>query len=253
MSASDAYERLMPSILELPKSSIQNPNLPPEEKVMEGKKLKSLIERDREPLLDSGLDPEYLDSFTDRLGAYEIAEAKYIVLRNHAVGLGQQIKDLQEKLVEVRKVLLHYLTFVLKDDAVEMATIEDIKDGRTLNNKVFDIQPLIELAKNHVEELEKVKFDRAVLDDAERLYEETSRIKGLIKSLPKQEIDVKDIRNRAYTYLNEAFVKIKEHAQFVFWKDEEKLKVYKSEYLSRSHSGRGKRKKIEMEPIAENE
>lgn len=251
MSANDAYERLMPLILELPKKSIQTPNLPAEEKVMEGKKLENLIERDRDPLLDSGLSPEYLDSFTDRLGAYEIAEANYIIYRNHAVGLEGKIKDLQEKIMEIRKVLLHYLSFLLKDNETEMAALEYIKDGRTLNNKVFDIQPLVVLANKHVEELESVKLDRSVINDAELLYEETSHIKGLFKSVPEQEEDVKDIRNRAYTYLNEAFVKIKKHAQFVFWQDEEKLKVYKSDFLSRIHSGRGRKKKIELEPIIE--
>ncbi len=252
MSAQNAYDRLMPEILGINKNKIQIPNQPAEEKVVEGKKLSKIIVEDRDVLLESGLNPVYLDSFDDRLIVYEVSEAKYIVLKDSDENEEERVKILREKVFNIRKELLHNLSFVLKDDGDAKAALERIADGRTINNKIFDILPLIELAKAHLEELDRVNFDRSILDDAELLYNETQDATSNITVTPKEVTDVRDIRNRVYTYLNEAFQKIKEHGQFVFWKNEERLQLYKSEYLSsRRHSKSSKNKSdIELEPMA---
>lgn len=230
MSAQEAYEQLMPEILGIKNNLIQFPNIPAEELVFEAVKISKLIVEDREPLLKSGIDPELLDSFDNRLAAYEHAESRYLILRDSTDVLSQKFKILQEKVFNMRKNLLHNLKFAFKENEKAMSGLERIIEGRTFHNKIFDLRPIIDMAKDHLEALEKIGFDKVLLDDAEILYNETKKAISEISATPKDVNEVKDIRNRAYTYLNEALSRIKDHGQFVFWKNEERLKLYKSQF-----------------------
>lgn len=251
MSAQDTYERLLPEIQSIKNEDIVKPNIPVEEKVVEGKKVLKLIEEDREALITSSIDVNYLDSLEERLEAYEIAEAKYIVLKDSAESLTDKLKVLQDKIFKIRKILLHNLSFALKEDSAAIAAIERISHGRSFNNKIFDIRPILELAYTHLEDLDKLTFNRTILDDAEMLYNETQEILSEISASPKNMSEVKDIRDKAYTYFNEALRKIKEHGQFVFWENEERLKLYKSSFNSQKRNKKGNNNKndIELEPM----
>ncbi len=251
MSAHEAYDRLMPDILGISPDSIQHPNQPAENIVVEGKKNIKLTVEDREALLNSGIDAEILDGLQDRVEAYEISEAKYIVLRDSTEDLKEKLKIIRDKTFEIRKVLLHNLNFVLKNDKDAVAALERIAHGRSINNKIFDIRPILELAGTHLADLDKINFDRSILDDAEILYNEAQEVQSEIAVSPKAISEIKEIRNRAYTYLNEALSKIKEHAHFVFWQNEERLNLYKNQYrITRKYKkSNSDDTNLELEPL----
>ncbi len=72
MSAQESYDRLLPTLLAYPKEKIQKPNLPVEELLGETEKTSVILKDDSVVLINAGLNPEYVDNFDDRIGAYAI-------------------------------------------------------------------------------------------------------------------------------------------------------------------------------------
>ncbi len=237
MSAQESYDRLLPTLLAYPKGKLQKPNVPVEELLGETEKTSVVIKEGRDILVNAGLNPEYIDNFDDRIGAYAIAAAKYVVLMDGNGGYGKDLNDLEGPAHDLRREIMHNFRFAFRNNSEALKSLERISKGRSRKDMIFDFVSLIELAENYPEELDAINFDRGLLDQARESYENLKNLVAKITVSPKQISEVKDIRDRAYTYLNEALTAIKEHSQFVFWKDEAKLALYKRDYSNyRRHS-----------------
>lgn len=232
MSAQTNYERLLPEIISIPKEKIRVPNYPPEELLAEAEKTKIISKEDKKLLVNAGLDPKVVDTFGDRIDVYTIASAKYIVLMDDSSKLEQQYHDLIEEAQNAKRELIHCFKFAYRDNKDALESLERITKGRSRKDMIFDFVSLIELANEYAEDLLKINFNSSLLLKAQNLHDKLKKIYAKIEVGPKQISEVKDIKNRAYTYLMEALQSIKEYGQFVFWKDEERCSLYKRHYLS---------------------
>lgn len=241
MSAQTAYDRLLPIILGLSNEKQQRPYMAVEDKIAEVGKVLKLIPNDKDALINAGLDAQYIDTLEDRMGAYSISEANYIVLKNGNGELKKKLKSLDAKAHALRKTIVHALKFVLQDNEEAQKTLKHISKGRSRNDMAYDFMPLKKLAITFSEDLDRIHFDKSLLDDADQVSEDLLDVLAQIAATPKKVSEVKAIRNKAYTYLNEALTKIKAHAKFVFWEDEERLALYKNDTMKkRKHSSQNK-------------
>lgn len=243
MSEQQAYDRLLPIILNLPKEMIKHPHMPVEEKIMEGHKLLKLATEDKDVLLASGINLEFIDTLEDRIGTYSIANANYIVLKDSNSGIKEEFHQLEEKAHNLKRKLLHDLNFALEDREDAQGALHEIAEGRSRNDLIYDFVPLKKLIETFPNELEKIHFDYSLVEQADSLHISMQDIFSQMKASPKGISEVKDIRDRAYTYLEEALTKIKKHGQYVFWEDEIHLSLYKSEFMSNIGQKKGNSKK----------
>ncbi len=249
MSEQQAYDRLISEILKQPKDRIKYPHMPVEEKVMECYKVLKLSTKDREILLNSGLTPETLDTFEEKIGAYSIAHANYIVSINSKDSLKEVFSKLETEAHNLRRRLLHDIKFAMENNSAAQKAIHKIMEGRSRNDLIYDFVPIKKLIDAYPDDLAKINFDYSLVEKAEILHAELQEILSQIKVSPKEISEVKDIRDKAYTYLDDALVKIKKHGQYVFWEDEERLSLYKSEFMVNIGHKKGKSKIEILDPI----
>lgn len=251
MSEQEAYDRLIAEILALPNNNLRYSHMPVEDKVIEAHKTLKLGKEDKEKLLHSGLDPKLIDTLEDRIGAYSIANANYMLLKNSIGGLKGKEKTLEKEAYNLRRKLFHDLRFALDENEEALNVINEIAEGRSRNDLVYDFVPIIKLIEAYPEELAKINFDQSLVEKANSLHLQMQDILSKMKASPKEVSEVKSIRDKAYTYMDDALIKIRKHGQYVFWEDPERLNLYKSDFMSNlRHKRKNNVKNIEEEEMA---
>ncbi len=241
MSEQQAYDRLINLILNQPDDKVKIPNVAVEDKVMDAHKFVKVSIKDKDLLVNSGLNPIYIDSLEDRAGAYSVAHGNYMVQKNLTSNINDQYAELEKEAHTLKRKIIHSFNFALADNSNAQETIKEITHGRSKNDLVYDFVPMKIVSETYTEDLTRIGFDFTLIERAEELHLEMQDLLSQIKSSPKDISEVKIIKNKAYTYLDEALTQIKKHGQYVFWEDEERLALYKSNYYKRNSS----RKKIE--------
>ncbi len=236
MSEQQAYDRLIPLILAQSDKDTKIPNVAVENKVMDAHKFVKLSSENREVLINSGLNPEYIDTLEDRIGAYSIAHGNYMVLKNVVGTVKEKFAQLEKEAQALKRNIIHSFLFALDDNSKALETIKEITEGRSKNDLVYDFVPMKIVSETYTEELTRIGFDFTLIERAEELHLEMQDLLSQIKLSPKDISEVKVIKNKAYTYLDEALTQIKKHGQYVFWEDEERLELYKSDYYKRNYS-----------------
>ncbi len=113
-----------------------------------------------------------------------------------------------------------------------------------------DLNDLSVLGKDHPEELNAIKFDMTILDEAAALADGMSDLLGATTTERADSSDTKKIRDQAYTYLKEAVDEVRDFGQYVFWRDDARFRGYRSEYMKRANArSRSKKKPVEVSAV----
>lgn len=75
-----------------------------------------------------------------------------------------------------------------------------------------------------------MSVDASIVDEANAMFEKLRNLLGEINTAPKDVANKKKFAQKAYTYLWQAVDNIREFGQFVFWKDEKKVDLYRSDF-----------------------
>jgi hypothetical protein len=117
-----------------------------------------------------------------------------------------------------------------------MDLVMDFKDGATLG-------------RNNIKALKAINFDLNRLDEAEAMHDRLSNLRSASSMSPADLQELKILAFQAFTYLWQAVAEIRVNGQHVFWKDPERLDLYKSDHYQRV--GRIRRKSDETEEETE--
>lgn len=237
MSAQEAYDRLLPTLQSYKKRRVQKPNYPVDKILAEAKKVCHISKEDKKKLVNAGLNPEVIDTFEERIDAFTIASARYVVLMDEQNDkLDNKYQKLEESAKELRRNIIHAFRFAYRDNKSAINSLGRISKGRSRMDMIFDFVSLIKLAEVHPEELNTINFDLSLMEKANFYHKKLNELVAKLTVSPKEISEVKKIRNNAYDYMNESLQLIKEYGQFVFWKDEERKSLYKREYLAHRKS-----------------
>jgi hypothetical protein len=103
-----------------------------------------------------------------------------------------------------------------------------------------DLSDLSVLGKENQALLEAIGSDIIKLDTAAQNSEELSALLAQANGEASDDGDTKILRDKAYSYMKAAVDVIRATGQYVFWRDEDRLKGYVSYYHKRKN--RSKRK-----------
>jgi hypothetical protein len=96
---------------------------------------------------------------------------------------------------------------------------------------IQDMNDLATMGRNNPEPLKAIGFNMDLLDQAARMSDELSELLNLANGDRWSKAEAKIIRDKAYTHLKEAVDEVRECGKYLFWRDEERLRWYTSEYL----------------------
>jgi hypothetical protein len=221
---------LLPDISAIPAEEKLKLIMPPEEALSEGEQLLVIATEDKKQLVGRGLDPMYIDTLDARAGAFGFAAAIYETSILKVTGSEKLWKEKGPLGYALRKKMLHEAGFALRQNEEGLQGIAEIKAGKGHRDMILDLLAIYILCKKYPEDLQKINFDVALIDQAKTLLEELSN--AFAGSMVDKESvnEALDIRDKAYTYLMRAMNEIREYGQFVFVDVPERYILYVSPY-----------------------
>ncbi len=120
-----------------------------------------------------------------------------------------------------------------------LSRVSAIADGNSHADMIQDLNDLVVLGKLHLPELAAIKFNTDQLDEAAALADKMADLLGKASS-EDDTSETKKLRDKAFTLCKESVDGIRKCGQYVFWRDEERVKGYGCAY-NRRYRGKKRR------------
>jgi len=232
MSNLEDYETKLEVIKAIKDDQIKTPtSIPVDSYTQEAENLYHWCQEDKEELTRVGLNWAFVDDMPVRSGALTEAESiwnKERFSREEAEKLWAKESPLA---YELRNELLHHFRFAFRKDSVLLGRVNAIADGGGQADMIQDLNDLSVLGKANQELLAAISIDLSLLDLAAQKADEMANLLGLATRDRADYSETKKIRDQAYTHLKEAVDDIRSHGQYVFWRDDDRFRGYRSNYL----------------------
>lgn len=215
MLSAEAYQRVLPEMMALPKEAVRRPNLEIGPAVATALGILPRLRSLRERLARL---PEFDSACVDRLEDYAMALTYAESLFRSS---GKPEDELPALLEEATRLKLRFLS-----DADALATRELLDRGSLRNltgwsgykNVASDLQALVCLLHGHWPEIQgKCAIDPGELDHAGRLASHMVRLAGLREFAPRSRAEPRDLRARAFTLFLHAYEQAQRGVAFLLF------------------------------------
>ncbi len=185
---------------------------------------------DKELLVRAGLDWKYVEDLPIRAGALRYIQSIWQQQNKTSEEGPRQWKKKSDEAYALRDQLVHDFLHAFRKLPDLHARTQEIAEGNTHADMIQDLSDLAILGKANTEVLAGIGMDLSLLDKAEAQPGEIAAL--LAQSNGERMSDNSDrvIRDKAYAYLKEALDEIRQHGQYVFWRNNDRLKGYVSKY-----------------------
>jgi len=235
MTTKEAFEKEKLAIEAISREEAKEPTMPIGQYMYEADKLYTHSLKDKDSLVAVGLDVSIIDAIPQRNQALRYAQS--IWAEDHDVRSQTDIEwsTLRKQGEELRAILLHTFKFAYRNDENMKTRLKRIEEGSGNADNIQDLHDLAILGKENVAPLVVVDLDVNLLDTAADLAVNMSKKLAEANVNREQLNELKLTRDKAFTHLKRAVDEVRDHGKFAFWRNDNKLKGYKSEYYARKH------------------
>ncbi len=251
MSSEESYNANLKKIRGISDNDIVMPKMRREDIIGESEELKVAALADREGLIGVGLNPEFIDSLDERIGAYSFASSLHETSVFKKSDSMEEWKSQEKDAYSFKSDMIQVLRFALRKDPEQLNLVKKISQGYGRRDLVNDFIDIYTLGKKNEEALKAINFDFPLLDRAKELHDQLSNLLADANMSPDEIDQTKKTAYQAYTWLYEALNEIREYGQFCFRNDAEKQEKYKSDFHQQIGSMSNKNSN-ESEELAEN-
>ncbi|MEZ5103496.1 MAG: hypothetical protein R2757_03290 [Draconibacterium sp.] len=226
MSYSDDFEQWKEAIENIASKDVKLPNLPIDDFVASIETLAIDAGEDRETLAAGGLDVMLIDELTPLSGALRYCQANWMSIFRAREEAQTQWQEQSPEAFEFRDELLHDFSFAYRNLSDVKKKVMRIREGGSNADMVQDLLELAVLGERYPEPLAAINFDMEKLARSRTLSYSMSELLAASNGAVGEGNESKVLRDKAYTLLAEKARIIREYGQYVFWKNEDKLKRY---------------------------
>lgn len=254
MSNSQDYEAKIEAIKAIKANQIKAPkHIPVGLYAQEAENLYRWCQEDKELLVARGLSWDLVADIPARIGALMEAESLWNKQRRSREESAKQWEELSAAAYELKNNLVHEFRFAFRHDDKLVRAVRTLGKTRSHAGMIQALNDLSVFGKGHTDLLGQINFDISQLD----LAAETSSNAGhlLAAAISDREAckDSKIIRDQAFTYLKMAVDEIYHFGRLVFWRDNERIQGYRSDYLYRKRIKKLIPQENNMEPVRGND
>jgi hypothetical protein len=236
MSYTDHYTQKLSIISLIPDEKILQPvNMPVNIYIQETANLYNWCQADREKLTANGLDWSIVEDMPARIDTLSEAQARWEASDMKDIEVEKEWDEKSPAAHGFRKQLVRSLKFRFSDNPAVISRLNRISEGESNSAMIQSLRSLYIVGKEHLEYLRSVNFDITMLDRAAEMSQEMTMLFAAVNSRRAFCSDTLKIRNQAYTYLREAAMMVKKHADFLFWRDPVRMKGYTSNYYRKQY------------------
>lgn len=234
MSTKEDYEKKIEAIKAIDENQIKATiNMPVDAYIQEAENLYHWCQEDKDELISKGLSWDIVTDLPIRSGALREAESLWNLQRFNREEAEKLWIEKSPLAYDLRNELLHDLRFAFRKDKDLSARVTGIAEGEGHADMIQDLNDLSILGKENPELLAKINFDMSLLDKAAELADEMAPLLGEATSDRAGYSESKMIRDKAFTYLKEAVDEVYDYGQYLFWRNENRKRGYRSNYLRR--------------------
>ena len=234
MSSTDDYQAKIAEIEAIPAEQVRSPNMPVDVFLQEIENTHKWIQEDKVKMVSAGLDWTLVDDLPLRAGALREAQSLWFKERFSREEAEKEWNAKSPVAYDLRNSLLHHFRFAYRNDPVLSGRVAAIAEGSGHADMIQDLNDLSVLGKANPDPLTVIGFDPALLDEAAATSDEMATLLSQATVVRADQNAERVLRDRAYTYVKQALEEIRNCGQYVFWRDEERLKGYVSQYHSRA-------------------
>ena len=253
MSNVDDYEVKLGVITAIKQGDVKTPSMPVDTFAQEGENLFNWAKNDKDQLVGAGLDWKLVKDVPVRCGALHEAESRWFSTRFTREEAQREWMEKSPEAYDLRDQLLHAFTYAYSKNSDIAGRVSAIRDGASHDDMIQDLNDIAVIGRQNPDPLKMINFDTAMIDKAAKTADEMAALLGKATS-EDDDSQAKKIRDQAYTHLKEAVDEIRGCGQYVFWRDEERMRGYGSEYLRRIRKAHERRKKegiVDDTPLTE--
>ena len=247
MADINEYDSKVLLIKSIKDEDIEIPKIPIDVYIQEAETLYHWSLEDKDKLVNKGLAKDLIEDLPVRTALLRDAESKWQLEKYGQEDIQKEWSEQSSIAYKLKDELIHDFKFAFRKDNELLKRVGAIKTGTGHADMFQDLSDLSILGREYAEKLKVIGFDFTLLDKANELAKNLPALFGKIKS--KKGRETKKFRDQCYTYLNQAVEEIREHGQYVFWKDEERKKGYYSQHIK----NRNVKKSVKNEKILEEE
>ncbi|MFH1249484.1 MAG: hypothetical protein V1715_00090 [bacterium] len=231
MSSAEDYAAKIAAIEAIPDDQLKSPNMPVDVFLQEVENTVKWVQDDKDKLMAAGLDWTLVDDMPVRAGALREAQSLWYKERFAREEAQKEWNEKSPDAYDLRDTLLHVFRFAFRNEADLTSRIAIIAEGSGNADMIQDLNDLSLLGKDHTDLLTAVGFDITLLDTAATTSAEMAALLSQSTTDRKKENVNRIIRDKAYIYLKQALDEVRACGQFVFWRDDARLKGYVSQYF----------------------
>lgn len=234
MSTKEDYDAKINEIMAIEDSEIKTPiSIPVDAYVQETENLFHWCQDDQEALTGKGMSWDLVTDLPARSGALREAESVWNTKRFTRQDAEKKWAEDSPGAYDLRDELLHEFRFAFRNDPVLLRKVNDINEGDSHADMIQDLNDLSVLGKTNFDLLTAIGLDMTVLDTAADKANEMASLYAEVTGDRIEYNAAKKIRDKAFTYLKQAVDEIYRFGQYVFWRNDERRKGYRSNYLRR--------------------
>jgi hypothetical protein len=217
------------------------PTIPVSVALQEAENLFNSCTTDKEVLIRAGLDWKLAEDLPLRTDALRVSQTNWKTEYKSYQDCQEEWKVASPAAYNLRDELVHYCYHAFYNKPGEYAKVRRIDEGSTNADMIQDLIELSALGMKHTSELEAIGLDLSLLDTARAKSFELADLLAKVNGALSGTSPMLSIRNKAYTHLKEATDEIRRVGQFAFWRNEDRLGEYVSQYSRKLKQARKKK------------
>jgi len=235
MISKEAYENEKEAIEAINVKDALRLTMPASQYMYEADKLFSHGIKDKEVLVSYGLDATIIDAIPKRNDAFRYAQSVWAEEHQDREQAAIEWNELRPQGEELKAVMLHNFRFAYRNDPNMQARLNRIADGSGNADTIQDLHDMAILGKENAAPLIAINYDVTTLDTAADLAVNMSKVLARANDNREETSQLRINRDKAFTHLKQAVDTVRDYGKFVFWRDENKLKGYRSDYFARKN------------------
>ncbi|MCP4220013.1 MAG: hypothetical protein GY765_35605 [bacterium] len=174
---------------------------------------------------------DMVDDIPVRIGALKEARGRWLLEKHRRAAEALAWDELGYRSLAMRDRLFHNFRFAFRDNKGLQNQLREMDEPNRNSSMLQDLNSLSILGNSNMELLTAIDFDFLLLDEAAHLSKQLPPICIKAAADDVENAAAIRIRDQAYTHLKEVVDTIRKYGKYLFWKDEKKLKLYRSNYL----------------------
>jgi hypothetical protein len=248
MSNLSDYEAMLPEAQAILAENIKLPTMPVGIYSQEAEDLYQWSLKDKDKLMSAGIPETHFDMLNTASGALRYSQSKWTEQQKNREEAEEQWANLSPEAYDLRDRSLHTLRYAYRNDSALLQSVKLIDEGAGDADMIQDLSDIAVLGKANPELLQAINFDMSTLEQCEQTSAQMADIRAMANGEKNVTNESLVIRNQVYTLLKTFVDDIRDAGKYVFWRDENRLKGYRSDYQRRKYL-KNKKSDEELNPL----